>query len=141
VCVFPTLDGSSPILEKVFVRAWDRLRARAAKEGLRTLPFHCTRHTFATLALRSGKSLRWVPKMLGHASPMTTLSHYVHAMSDEDFDSVVGSEGRCGLTVTKPHRQTPRSRNSGAQGADFTGAGNGLEPATLSLGKRSRTKK
>jgi len=50
------------------------------------LKLHCARHTWATRALRAGKSLRWVADQLGHADPTFTLRVYAHAMRDEESD-------------------------------------------------------
>ena len=37
---------------------------------------HDARHTFASLALASGKSVTWVASQLGHANPELTLRVY-----------------------------------------------------------------
>jgi integrase len=67
-------------------RAWYRVRRRAQKTGVRPLKLHCTRHTWASFALPSGKSVRWVADELGHASPMLTLKTYAHAIREEEAD-------------------------------------------------------
>jgi integrase len=69
--------------ERNFERTWARLRARAAREGVRPLRFHCTRHTWATLALEAGRGVKWVSQVLGHASPVITLGTYAHALPVE----------------------------------------------------------
>jgi len=43
-------------------------------------------HTWATLAIASGKSVRWVADQLGHHSPEFTLRVYTHALRDEEAD-------------------------------------------------------
>ena len=40
------------------------------------------RHTYASLALASGKSIRWVAAQLGHSNPELTLRVYAHAMPE-----------------------------------------------------------
>ena len=50
------------------------------------MKLHCARHTWATRALRAGKSLRWVADQLGHADPAFTLRVYAHVMRDEESD-------------------------------------------------------
>jgi hypothetical protein len=75
-----------PLDENNFERTWRRLRRRAQKAGVRPLKLHCTRHTWASMALASGKSVRWVADQLGHASPMLTLKTYAHSMQDEETD-------------------------------------------------------
>jgi len=59
---------------------------RAQALGVRPLRLHCTRHTWASLALASGKSVRWVAEQLGHADPALTLRVYAHAMREEESD-------------------------------------------------------
>jgi hypothetical protein len=69
-----------------FERVWRRLRRRAQKKKVRPLKLHCTRHTWASFALASGKSVRWVADQLGHASPMLTLKTYAHSIREEEVD-------------------------------------------------------
>ncbi len=84
--VFPNERGG-PIDEHNFAVPWRRLQRRAQREGIRPLNLHATRHTWATLALASGKaSVRWVADQLGHHSPEFTLRTYTHALRDEAPD-------------------------------------------------------
>ena len=46
--------------------------------------FHCARHTYATLALRSGKSVRWVADQFGYPNPELTLRVCAHALREEE---------------------------------------------------------
>jgi hypothetical protein len=62
------------------------LRRDAQKKGVRPLRLHDARHTYASLALASGKSVRWVAGQLGHASPELTLRVYAHALKEEETD-------------------------------------------------------
>ena len=77
------------------------------------------RHTYASLALASGKSIRWVAAQLGHSNPELTLRVYGYAMPEEDVDlSFLDFGGtkrhprgtkRIGASaMKKPHRVTPR---------------------------------
>ena len=83
--VFPSGTGSAQHPRNV-VRAWHRVRRRAQNEGVRPLRLHCTRHTWATFALKAGKSIRWVADQLGHADPALTLRVYAHALREEESD-------------------------------------------------------
>ncbi len=84
--LFTSRDGQMPIGETVFKRAWQRLRRHFAQRGIRPLTLHSARHTWATLALRAGKSLRWIAEQLGHADPAITLRIYAHVLPDEAVD-------------------------------------------------------
>ena len=83
--VFCSEVGNAPEPSNVD-RVWRRLRRRAQKQGVRPLKLHCARHTWATMALRAGKSVRWVADQLGHADPALTLRVYAHAMPEDEAD-------------------------------------------------------
>jgi len=80
-------------------RTWLRLRRRAQAQGIRPLKLHCTRHTWATFALKAGKSVRWVADVLGHADPALTLRIYAHAMREEETDLSFADFGVGGRTT------------------------------------------
>ncbi len=84
--VFTSRDGGQPLPETVFNRGWQRLRRGFAKHGVRPLTLHSARHTWATLALRAGKSIRWIADQLGHSDPAITLRIYAHVLPDEGED-------------------------------------------------------
>ncbi len=52
----------------------------------RPLTLHSARHTWATLALRAGQSIRWIAEQLGHSDPAITLRIYAHVLPDEGED-------------------------------------------------------
>jgi integrase len=93
--VFPSETGG-PIHYANLERSWIRLRRRAQGRGVRPLKLHSARHTYASLALASGKSVRWVADQLGHSTPMLTLRTYAHAMREEEAD--LGFADFCGTT-------------------------------------------
>ena len=106
------------------------------------LRLHDARHTFASLALASGKRVRWVASQLGHANPELTLRVYAHALREEEADLSFldfggtkrhprGPNLRAAAATRKPPRATSR------RGLKFLERETGLEPATLSLGTRS----
>jgi integrase len=84
-------------------RRWDRVRKEAARHGVGALKLHAARHTWATLALASGKSLRWVARQLGHADPSLTLKVYSHALPEEEHDLGFADFG----AVTKRQQASP----------------------------------
>ena len=100
--VFTSLDGRQPRGETVFNHGWQRLRRHFGTRGIRPLTLHSARHTWATLALRAQKSIKWVAEQLGHSDPAITLRIYAHVLPDEgedlaflDFD---GQDGQSHLT-------------------------------------------
>jgi integrase len=83
--VFASRNGT-PLEETTVSRAWTRIREKAAEHGVRPLTLHSLRHTFATLSLESGKSVKWVAQQLGHRDAAMTLNVYAHALPDEEDD-------------------------------------------------------
>jgi len=138
-------ETSGPLDDRNVTRSWDRLRRRAKAAGVRPLRLHDARHSFASLALASGKSIRWVAAQLGHANPELTLRVYAHALREEEADLSFldfaggtrrhprGTERMRAIGTTKPLRVTPR------RGLRMLERETGIEPATLGLGSRCST--
>jgi integrase len=137
--VFCAEDGSSWWDERHFSRVWERLRRRAQREGIRPLKLHATRHTWATLALQAGKSVRWVADQLGHADPALTMRVYAHAMREEETDLSFAEFGsmRDGARrlYASPESDDPRSQ-SRKRPESLVGR-QGLEPWTNGLKERN----
>lgn len=76
--VFPSPRGK-PWAERNFSRTWQRLRTRFAKDRVRPLPFHCSRHTFITRALEANVPVTVVAGWVG-ASPSVIQTHYAHVI-------------------------------------------------------------
>jgi integrase len=105
-----------PLDERNVHRTWQRLRRKAQKEGVRPLRLHDARHTFASLALASGKSVRWVAGQLGHTSAELTLRVYAHALREEetdlsflDFGGTRRHPRGTKLRTANPSRKRPRA--------------------------------
>jgi integrase len=49
---------------------------------IRDVSFHCLRHTFSTIGLRSGMDTKTLSELLGHSNVSITLSNYVHSSMD-----------------------------------------------------------
>ncbi len=115
-------------------RIWSRFRRRAQAHGIRPLKLHATRHTWATLALESGKSIRWVADQLGHADPALTLRVYAHVLPQQESDLSFANFGAPKRPYTAPGsgRNSPKADNP----ADCLAPPAGLEPATHGLGNR-----
>src|SRR5262249_2785663 len=119
-------------------RAWFRIRRRAQALEVRPLKFHAARHTYASLALASGKSVRWTAEQLGHSSPMLTLKTYAHAMKSEEADLSFADFGAPGRPLAAP--QSPEQDQDERPGLaterrafGFLEHETGFEPATLTL--------
>lgn len=74
--VFPSPDGS-PWLPDSFSVQFAKLARTAGLEGFR---LHYLRHSFATLALADGVSIRELSDLLGHGDPSFTVRTYAHAV-------------------------------------------------------------
>ena len=79
-------EAGTPVNQRNLARLWYRLRRRAKATGVRPLKLHAARHTWASMALASGKSVRWTADQLGHADPALTLRVYAHAIRGEERD-------------------------------------------------------
>lgn len=71
-------------------KGWRSIRAEA---GLPHLRLHDLRHSFASLLINSGQTLYSVQRILGHASPNTTL-RYAH-LSTKSLQSAADSASDC----------------------------------------------
>jgi integrase len=81
VWVFAGSTGAH-VQETSVARAWNRIRARLD----RPLTLHSLRHTFATLSLEAGCSIKWVSEQLGHRDASITLNTYYHALPPDAMD-------------------------------------------------------
>ncbi len=121
--VFPSQAGGLHDQDN-FERTWRRVRRRAQNLGVRPLRLHCARHTWASLALAAGKSVRWVAEQLGHADPALTLRIYAHVIPDEEPDlSFLDFGGGPGRPYTAPlSKLSPEDETApAASGRGFSG--------------------
>lgn len=56
--------------------------------GLQPIRFHDLRHSFATNMIRLGVPVNTVSKMLGHSSPVITLTVYAHVLNEMQDEAV-----------------------------------------------------
>ncbi|SHV80991.1 prophage integrase [Mycobacteroides abscessus subsp. abscessus] len=74
------------------------------KTGLAPLTIHDLRHTYASLARKSGADLRYVQKTMGHSTPTVTANIYSDLYADE-LDQVATNLDQLHTTET----QTPKT--------------------------------
>ena len=90
--VFPAVGRAGPMSTETLYRLWRRVRAKTGLDGLR---LHDLRHTYASVALRSGESVVVIGRLLGHRDPDTTLryTHFGDEMLRDAVERVAGSLG------------------------------------------------
>lgn len=87
--VFPTPSGK-PVHTGNFQRSvWEPARKRA---GLPEVRMHDLRHTFASLLIQGGQSVKYVQTVLGHADAQTTLNVYGHLFEGSGPEAASGLE-------------------------------------------------
>jgi integrase len=89
---------------------WQRLRKSAALPGVR---LHDLRHTFASIAVAGGYSLRVTGELLGHTQAATT-ARYAHLAADpvREAGEVIGKRIADALSGTPAIAPTPMKRRA-----------------------------
>lgn len=77
------------LARKTLQHRFMRLRVRA---GVRPLPFHALRHSFATFMLEAGVHPRVVQDMLGHANIDVTMRTYSHLTDSVRWEAAIVSD-------------------------------------------------
>jgi len=131
-------EAGTPLDERNVTRSWYRVRRRAQKYGVRPFKLHAARHTFASLALAAGRSIRWVGEQLGHANPALTLRVYAHALPVDEQDLAFANFGGPGRPYTAPVWEggSEKERAAGVmprRPSRILEHETGFEPATLTL--------
>lgn len=85
----PLIPGTTAIWLKRFTK----------KHGLRMVTPHKLRHTYATLQIAYGTDIRTVAGVMGHSSPMTTLTIYAHQVKEA---SEKAAKAMSDMLVPKP---------------------------------------
>jgi integrase len=81
------------------------------KTHLAPLTIHDLRHTYASLARKSGADLRYVQKTMGHSTPTVTANIYSDLYADE-LDQVATNLDRLHATETQPPKTGQRPDES-----------------------------
>ena len=113
-----------------------QLRGRGKAQGIRPVELHVARHAWATPALESVRSIKWVANQLGHSDPSITLRTYAHALPTQEGNLEFASFG-----VPEWHHAAPRSRKrlrKYRQVPEKTGAPERLRTSDLRFRKLGR---
>ncbi|MFI2369319.1 tyrosine-type recombinase/integrase [Streptomyces sp. NPDC018833] len=81
-----TTDSGDPVQRSPCARTWRRIvKEASAKEAIRDgITLHTLRHTYASLLIKHGESVKGVRKRLGHSSAAVTPDTYSHLWPDSD---------------------------------------------------------
>lgn len=77
--VFPNGEGKPQNPQNLLAR---QFYPALKKAGLKKIPFHSLRHTFASLLIHQGESIKYIQHQLGHASVQITLDRYGHLLPE-----------------------------------------------------------
>jgi integrase len=83
------MENGAKLDPRTVSRTFGRLVTAAKVPSIR---LHDTRHTYATIALASGESVKLVSERLGHASIAITLDTYAHVTPQHDADAAARVE-------------------------------------------------
>ena len=129
--VFPNREGNPMDAANLIHRGFEPAVRRA---GLRKIRFHDLRHTAASLLLANGVDVVAVSRLLGHSSPIVTLTVYSHAIPRErqgltdKLSAILSSKPVANLNKTEiDDEDIDRNLLSGLVGRA------GVEPATNGL--------
>ena len=105
--IFPSRDGTPMICHNMKNRHFFPALKAA---GIAAIRFHDLRHTFASLLLAQGESIKYVQVQMGHSSPTVTLNVYAHLLKETNQDAVCRLENTIfqatgHKTVTKEERE------------------------------------
>ena len=91
--VFPNSVGRPMASRNLSVRVFEPA-LRAAR--LRKVSFHALRHSYVSLLLSQGESIKFISRQVGHSSAKLTLDIYSHLMEGAQEEAMVRLEARLG---------------------------------------------
>jgi len=87
--IFPNNAGGPIDKNNLIKREFD---STLKKAGIERIRFHDLRHTYASLMIEQGESIKYIQTQLGHSSPMVTLNVYAHLMKETNQEAVMRLE-------------------------------------------------
>jgi len=105
--VFTSATGS-PLISRNVTQRW--LEPALQMAGLRKVSFHSLRHTYASMLIAQGETVKTVQTLLGHASGMMTLNIYSHLFEGQTQKAAarLGDAFQdCARPNTSPNTSTP----------------------------------
>ncbi len=88
--LFPSTPGGNRPMDHA--NALKRFKRALRRAGLREVTIHSLRHSFASLMLASGCSIKALSHALGHSSPTLTLNTYSHLIEEAMGDSLMRAD-------------------------------------------------
>ncbi|MFE2558897.1 tyrosine-type recombinase/integrase [Streptomyces sp. NPDC059352] len=125
--VFTTAPGE-PVQRSPWSRAWRKMVTDANKvldDGQQVPPgttLHTLRHTYASLLIKHGESVKVVQKRLGHASAAITLDTYSHLWPDSASTTRLAVEQGLGALI----KAQSRAHHNGNSPESTRDDGNGM---------------
>jgi integrase len=87
---FPALEKAGIIeIETIKQKLEGTRKTKTTKKiNGRRFRFHDLRHTYASLLIEQGENIKYIQSMLGHSSPVVTLTVYAHLMKPTNQEAV-----------------------------------------------------
>ncbi|MGA5264284.1 tyrosine-type recombinase/integrase [Streptomyces griseoincarnatus] len=109
-----TTESGEPVQRSPWARVWRKMAAEANVPAGTTL--HTLRHTYASLLIKHGESVKVVQKRLGHASAAVTLDTYSHLWPDSDSTTRLAVEQGLGALLQGTSQGTSAEENRSNEG-------------------------
>jgi integrase len=103
--VFRTTEGTPIDPDNWYKREFPSIRKRAK---LRDIGLHALRHTYASLLINAGESLKYFSRQLGHASIQITADLYGHLFKETSTAAMRRLNARIPTRATVPKAATNR---------------------------------
>lgn len=111
--LFATETGE-PVQRSPWARVWRKMVTEANAPAGTTL--HTLRHTYASLLIKHGESVKVVQKRLGHSSAAVTLDTYSHLWPDSDSTTRLAVEQGLGELLQGTSEGTPSGESRSDDG-------------------------